>query len=134
MSERFVTFEKFRAEGWPLNHWYAYKGENHSSPVDIVQNGILGFCPCGDPETNLEFVMEGLKLIGTYQDIEYEKRKELEAGFFGSEAIAYFFYYWADTVELTEHGGSVPGWLSDKGREVIAMIEDLKAHEWYEEE
>jgi len=36
--------------------------------------------------------------------------------------LMYFMWYWFDKEELTEHGGSVPGWLTKKG---LGMLNKL---------
>lgn len=52
---------------------------------------------------------------------------------FGGENPAYFFFYWASDRQLTEHGGAVPGWLTEKGKTLLADLkeafEELRALE-----
>ena len=95
------------------------------------------FCGCGSPEDAAKFIFYGLEFIGWRLDQLKESdvsvrgpewkalcdrldKRKIEL--FGSDGAAYFFYYWADKEELTDHGGSVPGWLTDKGKAVMAEL------------
>jgi len=48
---------------------------------------------------------------------------------FGNEKAMFFFYYWCDVLKLTEHGGCIPGWLSEKGKNTLSDLEDLFGEE-----
>lgn len=91
---------------------------------------ILGYCGCGRPEDALVFIRDGLQLIDekldptaerTWEELYQDWNRRLDKHF-GSAGARYFFFYWADKEGLTEHGGSVPGWLSGSGRD---LLEDL---------
>jgi hypothetical protein len=121
----------------PWNYMYPdADGCSYEDAVNLIQVGILGFCGCGVPGMNLAFVRDGLAHIDQKFDGDVFKERDAwhafwnakkadEKRIFGSEAAAYFFYYWASKEDLTEHGGSVPGWLSDKGREVLDDLREL---------
>lgn len=96
----------------------------------------LGFCACGCPEDAMEYARQGLQFIAgekkeshvdrfndEFKQWRKARRKE-EQELFGSLGAAHFFYYWADANGLTNHRCSVPGRLSNKGREVLKALED----------
>jgi len=94
---------------------------------DLIQCHILGFCGCGQPEENLIYVMEGLAHIGKNYDegSVFEDWWQDGIKLFGNKRAMYFFFYWADKEELTEHGGSVPGWLTMKGKELLSDLVEI---------
>lgn len=54
----------------------------------------------------------------------WNERFSLLIGSKDRPGLSCWWLYWIDHIGLTEHGGSVPGWLTDKGKEVLkAMIE-----------
>lgn len=113
---------------------YRDNDERFQDVETSIQVGLLGFCSCGRPEENLLYIHKGLNLIievGPYGRDEYEKwyadHLDRVIKHFGSLDSAYFFYYWADKEGFTEHGGSVPGWLTDKGRDLLKLLGDYKA-------
>ena len=112
------------------------KGCHYEDAIDLIQTGILGFCGCGRPEDNLLFILGGLELID-----EVHQRKAMPAEefrqwsqdhqercvkFFGNENAMQFFHYWTDNQGLTEHGGSIPGWLDDSGEQLLATLREWK--------
>ena len=94
----------------------------------------LGFCGCGFPREALFFVRDGLHFIKhrnddmpekhdpTWFDSVYQPR---EMSVFGSEGSAMFFYYWADKMKFTDHGNSVPGWMTKRGERTLWILENL---------
>ena len=103
-------------------------GCDYETAEDLLQCGLLGFCGCGDPVGNLLFVKSGLAHINKRQphgmDFSRWYKARIAEGreIFGNEQSRYFFFYWCDKEGLTEHGGCVPGWLTNKGKE---LLEDL---------
>lgn len=109
--------------------YYEYEGTHYQTIEDIVHSHFFGFCGCGDPEGNLQYIRDGLDFIDWRFNVEntpFEKIKEKQLEIFGNEKAAYFFYYWCDKEDLTEHGGSVPGWLSEKGKLILDILKTLK--------
>ena len=119
---------------------YVYEGCNYQSAEELIQCGMLGFCGCGIPDENLRYVLGGLELINETPQggrdfsawLADNKRRALDH--FGGERARYFFYYWADKEELAEHGGSVPGWLTEKGERLLYALRawdrlDSSAHD-----
>jgi hypothetical protein len=101
--------------------------------VDFVQCGLLDYCLCGNPEDNLAYVLGGLELIhsscpeGVNFKVWFSEHQKKVLAHFGTHDSAMFFYYWADKEGWTEHGGSVPGWLTEDGLDLL-----LGLREWHQ--
>lgn len=93
-------------------------GRYNETKVDLVQCGLLGFCGCGIPEESLEFMERAMSLLGT-KDI-WKHANDV----FGSSGAAYFFFYWLDKEGYSEHGCALPGWLTEKGKILLADIRE----------
>ncbi len=109
--------------------WYIDKDECHTETLcDFLQTSCLGFCGCRMPDTNLAYVKKGLQIIN--RDLKnwppYDEWQKTVMAHFQSQVAADFFFYWTDKEELTEHGGSIPGWLTDKGKELLGLLEELE--------
>ena len=102
-------------------------GAHHGAVDSLLQSGILGFCMCGDPDENLDFIRAGLEHIDRYTTQPYEDWNRDKLALFGNDGIARFFWYWADKEGLTDHGSSVPGWLEPNGRELLALLREYQA-------
>jgi len=115
-----------------LDNGYEYEDMHYDGLQDLIQNGILKFCNCGNPHLNLLYILGGFELIYEKGNERYnEKYQERVVKHFGSLEAALFFYYWTETLELTEHGGSVYGsWLDDKGEALLEMLREWKATEF----
>lgn len=77
----------------------------------------FGFCGCGCLTMSIKFIRD---ILNCYEDekdwstphLKLDKAKEACC----NDNITDFILHWLDTVELTEHGGSVYGsWLTEKG-------------------
>jgi hypothetical protein len=107
------------------------EGCHHEDAESFLQTYVLGFCGCGRPEDSLAYVRDVLQHIDNLKQLVLDKKQTYEewtaAGkkLFATDGAEYFAFYVMDTKGLTAHGGSVPGWLTDKGRK---MLEDLNAH------
>lgn len=98
--------------------------------------GLLGtymdFCGCGIPEEALKFIRSALNQVNRLKEVVLEDKltyKEWEQEnkeIYFNAGIEYFTYYMLDNYGLIEHGGSVPGWLSEKGK---ILLHDLNI--WY---
>ena len=99
---------------------YEYKGCAYGDPTDLIQGGLLGMCCCGNPEANLQYVLGGLELL---VDFGYHN-DELVLAHFGAQEAANFFWYWVTEKDFAEHGGSVPGWLTPEGWELLELLRE----------
>ena len=109
--------------------YFVYENIEYGEAADYYMSGVFGFCGCGMPEATLEYIHDGLQLIADLQDMVWEEKQTYEEWranidrLFGGYGQEYFFFYVMDTKDLIEHGGSVPGWLTDDGRDAL---HDLK--------
>lgn len=104
--------------------------------ISQIQTEELGFCGCGLPTENLIYIRDSLRLIKEKQDHTlrikyfdktwYENWKIKVEQFFKSYQAEYFMWYWLDQKEYMGHGGSLPGWLSLKGKEFLSKLESLE--------
>jgi hypothetical protein len=111
-------------------------GCGYENLEQFITTGVLGFCDCGSPEAALAYIKTGLELINypCPEDIDpkegwriwYAAHRERCYAHFKSQGAEYLFYYFCDFHGLTEHGGSVPGWLTDKGKKLLELIEKCK--------
>lgn len=103
---------------------YTYDGCEYADLGVVVLEGLFGFCGCGFPHDATIFILETLRMIEAIHDGTFEKYKAEQQRLCDSDGNAMFIFYVLDRMELTEHGGSVPGWLSQKGKDVLAMLEE----------
>jgi hypothetical protein len=99
--------------------------------LDGLLGARLGFCGCGMPRKALELVRTALREIKKVTDAHYvqgawERRDEAlaEAGL-TTDGARYFLFYMLDDRGLIEHGVSVPGWLTVKGKELLLDLDEL---------
>jgi len=93
----------------------------------------LKLCGCGQPEIPLRVIREALEVLWTPQVNEpgfheaHEGRWSRIETWMGPEPqsnLAWFVFYVLDTWKLTDHGGSLPGWLTDDGRKLLKFLQD----------
>lgn len=93
----------------------------------------LGFCHCGAPDTAIKYVRDALQLVTDLkgkvweEEMTHDQWSENVRGLFPSEGAEYFMWYWLDEKALTEHGGSVPGWLTADGEEMLSDLNEFLA-------
>jgi hypothetical protein len=104
----------------------------------LIAEYNLGFCGCGLPEAALMFLLLNLeyidfRMIGpdSFKDKEgsnahWAKVNEIESDIYPQYGSNYFVWYYLDNKGLTEHGGSVPGWLSEKGKLLLSDLREFK--------
>lgn len=107
---------------------YLYNECTHERAQDLILRGMLGFCGCGMPVDCISFIKGGLELLDKYskEETDFKQWKEEVLKYFGTEGGEWFFWYWCDKEELSNHGGIVPGWLEEKG---IELLSDLRESE-----
>lgn len=107
---------------------FEYDSMDFETFDEVIQH-ILGWCMCGVPDQSQKAVMKALRHIANLQDLVWTKDMQFDEwnqqgrDLFGE--WEYAIYYVLDEKELTEHGGSVPGWLTDKGRELLELMESF---------
>jgi len=92
------------------------------------EDGLLGFCGCGEPAKALTFLKEVLQ---AYAIEDFDRRWDavrwildfdVEDG--SAPGIAWTYLYWLSSIELIEHGSSLPGaWLTEEGENLLAALE-----------
>lgn len=136
VSMKFTLADYETKEGMYLDE----EGACHESSELLIQCGLLGFCACGSPGENLEYVLGGLELINEIQDRDapadlserrkfYEEINARSLAHHGNLNAERFFYYVADSEGWTEHGSVVPGWLTDYGLHLLALLREWNASE-----
>ncbi len=84
----------------------------------------LNWCGCGNPDDALEYLRQILQLFKDKD--KYDEVCEL-IHLKDQPGLGYMILYYLDSIELTEHGGSVGGcWLSEKGE---TFLEDITSHQ-----
>lgn len=114
-----LSFDRFKTK---TGGFIDPKGCYHETADSVIQVGILGFCGCGDPDENVTFIGKILRLFEYREQNTYEQWKSKVRELLPNGDIEYFIWYWLDKEEYTEHGGSVPGWLTDKGKQLLSDI------------
>lgn len=96
--------------------------------------GKFEFCGCGLPESAAVYIRDGMQaFVDLWGVIEARPAAEHRAAwqafyaYWPDEGARYFFWYWLDSRRLTEHGGSVPGWLTDEGTDYLAALAEALA-------
>jgi hypothetical protein len=112
----------------PDGSYKALNGNVYEDALAFLHEGVLGYCGCGQPEESLGYLRDvlqhihNLKLLVHENKQTYEEWEEAGKALFATEGAEYFMYYRLDQTTLTEHGGSVPGWLTFTG---LSLLEDL---------
>ena len=131
-----ALIKKFWPEALVIPNPEAYGDLDRQS----VLLSIVGFCGCGGPGLTASWLRDLLRLhdtastdlsgTGTARDTFW---KEATGKSFGP--VYYLIHYWLDDRGWTEHGGSVGGgWLTEKGRAVIAVLDLIIELESLEEQ
>lgn len=116
------------------NGYYDKEGLYYEDAKSFIQGSILGFCGCGNLKGNLNYIQDGLNHIDIFHtfsrdltkfNVQWEKWITNGIKIFGNKRARYFFFYWCDKEELTEHGSKIPGWLTKKGKELLEDLEKL---------
>ena len=85
-------------------------------PVDRINCDLLGFCGCGFPDDVLFYIKH---ILGIVKTGDYLKTPKQDTG------QIYFAFYVLTVKGFLEHGSSVPGWLTAKGEDLLADLQEL---------
>jgi hypothetical protein len=94
--------------------WYVDKKGVYYDTVEEYIGSLLQFCGCGDPRGALAYTYAVLRDIDNSTYLHNM-----------SEGVDYFTCYMLTHIGILDHGTSVPGWLTDKGRLVLALLEKV---------
>ena len=121
----FMFIDEFKKED---GSYESKDGIYYEDAESFIGTHILGFCGCGNPDCAIEFVRGALQLIDDSQNKEqtFEEWMVEVDSYFNGEGGRYFMWYFLDNKGLTEHGGSVPGWLTSDGKELLSDLNELK--------
>lgn len=122
------TLDDFRREE-ETGEWMAPDGVWYPD-TEAALGYLLGdLCGCGRPDKALRYIHKHLCEVGRVaNDVDVGRTFD-----FGSDGEMYFFWYWADNEGLTEHGGSVPGWLTERGEVLLRQLDEyIKAEDGIE--
>lgn len=112
-------------------------GCHHQDAIEFIIERIFGFCGCGCPYDVAEYIRQALQSIYdieqkvwtnkvTYNEWKNDNDNKKKKKIYSSQGAEYFIYYVLDQKGLTEHGGSVPGWLTESGKELLLDLNELK--------
>lgn len=93
--------------------WYVDKNGVYYDTVEEYIGSLLQFCNCGYPHAALMYIHDILK------EIDNRTYSSCLTG------VDYFTYYMLTHIGILDHGVSVPGWLTDKGKLVLALLEKV---------
>lgn len=100
---------------------------------DALMMGVFGFCGCGMPLYTLAYIRDELELIKRQTEwlmenhhITRDVPEPMENNYKKKNlGRSYFIWYWFDKMGYTDHGGSVPGWLTDEGESLLECLKEL---------
>lgn len=107
--------------------WIDEYGGQYLDIESFIETGLFGFCGCGQPSETREYVRQSLQLISDRRELglTYEQWSERAKELFKTGVAEYFMWYWVDSKGYSEHGGSVPGWLTEDGKEILSDLNEL---------
>lgn len=88
-----------------------YCGE---TPQEFIQTSVFGHCCCGNVDDSLQYVKSLLEKIS-----RGEWRRD------SSSPAESYVVYSLDKLGLLEHGCALPGWLTTKGKELLADLTEI---------
>lgn len=128
-------------------HWIDDEGGSWESVADFIAIGVFGFCGCGMNDVALRYMRDVMRLINEkapgsdqapftpdnpypwerpdYKAWRADHRARTDALFHNDKGAEFLAYYLLHDKDLEEHGAGTPGWLSAKGKAVLADLEAL---------
>lgn len=112
---------------------YEIDGLIYDTIEDALMMGVFGFCGCGMPLCTLAYIRDELESIKRYTEWVNENHhitKDIPSPMENNDkeenlGRSYFIWYWFDKMGYTDHGGSVPGWLTDEGESLLECLKEL---------
>lgn len=112
---------------------YEIDGLIYDTIEDALMMGVFGFCGCGMPWYTLAYIRDELENIERYTEWVNENHhitKDIPSPMENNNkeenlGRSYFIWYWFDKMGYTDHGGSVPGWLTDEGESLLECLKEL---------
>lgn len=112
---------------------YEIDGLIYDTIEDALMMGVFGFCGCGMPLYTLAYIRDELENIERYTEWVNENHhitKDIPSPMENNNkeenlGRSYFIWYWFDKMGYTDHGGSVPGWLTDEGESLLECLKEL---------
>jgi hypothetical protein len=128
LIERVMFIDKYKEH----EHGYSYIMDDcyYEDATSLIAGGMLGFCGCGDNDSALKYIKDALQLVADLREVRnknltWDDWRVRVNSVFSNEGAEYFMWYFLDNKELTEHGSSVPGWLTTKGEELLSDLNEL---------
>lgn len=115
----------------PQGNYKSPDGCSFDTAEDYLQIELMKFCGCGHPDYNLQYIRDVLLHVDRLKQEVWEKITPYDSWnadgkkLFTSDGQEYFTYYVLTERELIEHGGSVPGWLTELGYQVLEELQHL---------
>lgn len=126
-----MNIDKFKDE----DGGYLYKGISYEDAEDFL-GSFFGFCGCGRPDVALKYMRDCMSHILELEELVWEKKmsyddwEKKQKSLYINEGAMYAIYYLLSDKDITEHGGGVPGWLSNTVNDTIIsgkqILSDLK--------
>lgn len=79
-------------------------------------------CGCGDPDSAVALVHDTLDWMRRRRAADFTPVHPGIEEIISDERARWFLFYRLDMLNLTEHGGSVPGWLTPFGEQVLDAL------------
>ena len=128
--EKLISDDKYKGVKNPLKVLFQIDEWNIETPdgchwdsiEDAIYSGLLNMCGCGVPEDGAKYWRDLLllikyKMVGC---VDYNSGEEFASKLFGDHpGASWVMYHVAENLDLTEHGGSAPGWLTGLGEAVV---------------
>lgn len=94
--------------------------------ADLAGCGDLSwFCGCGDPPHAAQYLRDVLQNVNDLREERqtYDQFHAAERRMFQHYGAACLIYHLLTHVGLLEHGGAVPGWLTEAGKARLALLQ-----------
>lgn len=112
------------------DHFEDHEGLHYDDAESLVGVGVLNFCGCGDQSGRLELVAAIIeeRQINQRCDGSWTERSARWRAFvethLGNEIAAEIIFNWLDNLGFLDHGSSLPGWPTERGLKLVALIRE----------